>query len=150
MIWNKSRFWKKCKRTGIITDIKKEVVEMKESDNDELGEQMVLIRSLIQEHMVRSILCVPVIICIIYLLYQIFTYNFHNFLHGQSNLFSIIQDFLPIIAGLIFCDVGLWLFYGPKNYKEVKEKVTGEYQKSYGIVSHIIAFIVAVVLVLIY
>lgn len=134
--------------------LKKETVEMKETktgnDMDELKGQMNLVKSLIQEHMVRFILCIPVIICIVYLLYQIFTYNFHNLFHGQGSLSGVIQDFLPVVDGLIFCDVALWLLYGPKNYKEVKEKVTGEYQKGYGTLSHIIAFIVAVILIFTY
>ena len=121
-----------------------------DNDMDELKGQMNLIKSLIQEHMVRSILCVPVIICIAYLLYQIFTYNFHNLFHGQGSLFEVVQDFLPVVDGLIFCDVALWLLYGPKNYKEVKEKVTGEHQKGYGTLLHMIEFIVAVILIFTY
>lgn len=114
----------------------------------ELKENMNLIKSLIHEHPVRSMLCVPVIIWIIFLVYIVFTYNFY--IVRVYGLAAVINDFLPIISDFAFCDIGLWLLYGPQNYKQVKEKATGKIQKGNGVIPHIAEFIVALVLILIH
>lgn len=133
---------------------KKEIIKTENTYNAEdedvdLKSEIKLIKGLMYQHPVRIVLCIPIIIYMIYLLYLLFTYNFNNLLHGQNfwaTLPMVIRDLIPIFTGLILSDIGLWLFYGPKNYKQVKENVTKKSQKGYGIASHILALIVALVL----
>lgn len=147
--------WKVCPKCGneVVIEAEKkpdgggksETYNNTEQENDELKGQMKLMKSLIREHPIRSILCVPVVIEILFLVYTVITYNFYTV--RVYGLMAVINDFLPIVANFVFCDIGLWLLYGPKNYKQVKEKVTGKIQKGNGVISHVVEFIVALVLI---
>ena len=121
---------------------------------DELTIVWEAIKGFIREHPMRTAICILIIVyltvdSLAYLFYTIFTYDFYNALHGQGMMGALI-DLLPVFAKITFCESGIWLIYGPRNYAHTKELLTGKRQKGCGMASHIVESFVAVALLLIY
>lgn len=128
--------WTVCPNCGNRISVKNEMEGGFESDDDNEFDKK-FFKALIQEHPVRAVLCIPVAVYVLYLIYQLLTTDF-----SDLTLWMIIK--LGIKG--TFCDTAVWLLYGPVNMKEVKEKVKKKPQKRYGIVSHIGSVIAALVL----
>ena len=107
------------------------------------------IKGFIREHPMRTAMCILIIVYLAYLFCTIFTYDFYNALRGHGMMGAFI-DLLPVFVKITFCESGIWLIYGPRNYAHTKELLTGRRQKGGGMVSHIVEFFVAAVLLLIY
>lgn len=113
-----------------------------DDEDDDVKNEKKLIKKLICEHPVRSVLCIPIIIYMIFLLYEFMTYNFSS----GKNIFAIIIDLLPIFFRMDFCGVVALFIYGPLNYKQVKEEVTQKPQKEYRIILDVLGLIVVFIL----
>lgn len=121
--------WTVCPYCGNrILPIENEVEDEIKKGGEETDEDMKLLKTMIQEHPVRAILCIPAVIYILYLIYQLISTDFSKL---------TIWMFINICVKGAFCNTALWLLYGPVNLKGVKEKVKKKPQKGYGIASHI-------------
>lgn len=121
--------WTVCPNCGNrILPVENEVEDEIKKGGEEADEDMKLLKTMIREHPVRTLLCIPAVIYILYLIYQLISTDFSNL---------TIWMFINICIKGVFCNTALWLLYGPVNLKEVKEKVKKKPQKGYGIASHI-------------
>ena len=118
-------------------------------DSDELRIVWEAIKCFIRGNPMRTAMCILIIVYLAYLFCTIFTYDFYNALHGHGMMGAFI-DLLPVFAKITFCESGIWLIYGPRNYAHTKELLTGRRQKGCGMASHIVEFFVAAALLLIY
>lgn len=132
--------WTVCPYCGnrILSEGKETENEIKKGGEDG-DEDIKILKALIREHPVRSILCIPAVIYMLYLIYQLITTDLSRL---------TIWIFLKFCIRSTYCTTALWLLYGPVNLKEVKEKVNKKPQKGYGIAYHVGgAIFVSVILV---
>lgn len=121
-------------KESLLRDLGKTLVD--EKDLEELKGFKRLAIYLFREHPVRAVICVPLGI---YTAYVMFKYILAIF--SWTNISDAISDSLYYCLIFWFCEMGLWLLYGPINYKMVKEVVTNKPQK-YGILSKAASIVV--------
>ncbi|SHJ99404.1 zinc-ribbon domain-containing protein [Hespellia stercorisuis] len=134
--------WKVCPNCGKMLNesatfegrINKEMQpDERASDSDE---DIKLLKAMWKEHPVRFVLCVPILLYIIYRLFNVLTTDFS----------VILPEIFRFYGEGSICSLGLWLAYGPNNYKELENDVKGTQRKhSAGII--IIANIVVALIV---
>lgn len=129
--------WTICPYCGNeILPMEKEAEGEIKKGGEDADEDIKLLKVLIREHPWRAALCIPIILYVLYLIYQIIS-------KSMSEL--TLWTFIDACIKWTYCDTALWLLYGPVNLKEVKEKVRKKPQKGYGIASHIGSVIVALI-----
>ena len=119
-----------------ILPMEKEAEDEIRKGGEDADEDIKLLKILIREHPWRAALCIPIILYVLYLIYQIISKSM-----SELNLWTFIDACIK----WTYCDTALWLLYGPVNLKEVKEMVRKKPQKGYGIASHIGSVIVALI-----
>ncbi len=129
--------WTVCPNCGNRIPVKNETEEKIKEDKEDTFEEEKLLIAMFREHPVRASLCIPVLLYILYLVYQLISKNMH-----ELNLWF----FIDAGAKMTFCETGIWLLYGPVNLKEVKEKVRKKPEKGYRILSHVGSVILALVI----
>lgn len=148
--------WTTCPYCGNNIAAEKEQIEMEasERENDmeqeeesleDFGNYVELIKCLIQEHPVRSVLCVPFVIYTIYTLGSVPVYNIYYAPDAQK-IFEGIKDLLFMGVDIFFGFSGLRIIYGTRNYAGIKERVMGKRQETVHTAEAIVMFVVCMII----
>ena len=124
---------------------------------------MELIKCLIQQHPVRSVLCVPFAVYTIYrmcsfIIFIIYTINTlasapvynSSYAPDALKIFAGIKDVLLMSVDISFGFSGLRIIYGTRNYAGIKERVMGKRQETAHTAEIIATFVVYMIIKIIF